>query len=62
MEGIFEDVGWDIQRRPKEAKMDTRVAKLLDGEWMDVKESKARVTQEQLVESGEGAVRGGRDC
>ena len=52
MEGIFEDVNWDIEPRPEETKMDTGVAKLLDAEWIDVKESRLKVTQEQLVESG----------
>lgn len=36
--GIFEDVKWDIEPRLKETKMDTRVAKLFDDEWLDFKE------------------------
>lgn len=32
--------------------MDTQVAQMLDGEWMDVKELRAEVTQQALAESG----------
>lgn len=61
MGGILEDVDWDIQSRPKEAKMDTQVEKLLDGDWMDVKESRARVTQDSWWSRVEELVRAGRD-
>lgn len=52
MKGIFEDIDWDIEPGPKEARMDTPLAVLLDGEWMDVKESRARVTQQAFAEKG----------
>lgn len=39
MKGMVEEVDWDMVSRPKETKMGTHDAELLDGEWMDGKAS-----------------------